>query len=498
MVKVPSFVICLMYLMYPIAYPTALLLDYILGEDHGTVYKKAGLKTLVTLHKSLGSHPSDRLNEDEVTIISAVLDLKEKPVGAIMTPIKDVFTMSSDTILDVNTTNEILSAGYSRIPIHAPGEPTNFVGMLLVKVLITYDPEDEKRVGEFPLATLPETAEDTSCLDIVNFFQEGKSHMVLVSEYPGENNGALGVVTLEDVIEELIGEEIVDESDVFIDVHKAIRRLHPSPMAIGSAARRSISAQYSVHNTDTHALEQVAASHNTIILPDESIDLLVAERSDAANNTSSPNTKEVEVRRPSCSRAMGGFSDDIIAHLTLGPANLAGRPRETKSKTVKIKHTDSASRIPEDVAAAKLVNDSGAVDGSTASNGDMIKFDDPSHDDSLQEAPTTASANMNTNSKVSWGNENLLPSAQTAGGRRKKKARTGSLVERLDVVDGIPKTIIETTSSSEDDGGGGTESSDDHSSNNKTNNSGTGAPAAPADNNGVVASRGETTPLLRY
>jgi hypothetical protein len=82
----------------------------------------------------------------------------------------------------------------------------NFVGMLLVKMLITYDPEDAKRVRDFALATLPETRPETSCLDIVNFFQEGKSHMVLVSSYPSEDRGALGVVTLEDVIEELIGE----------------------------------------------------------------------------------------------------------------------------------------------------------------------------------------------------------------------------------------------------------------------------------------------------
>lgn len=100
--------------------------------------------------------------------------------------------------------------------------------MLLVKMLITYDPEDCLRVRDFQLATLPETAPETSCLDIINFFQEGKSHMVLVSDSPGEPEGALGVVTLEDVIEELIGEEIVDESDVFIDVSKAIRRINPA------------------------------------------------------------------------------------------------------------------------------------------------------------------------------------------------------------------------------------------------------------------------------
>jgi metal transporter CNNM len=200
------FVLGLMWLLAPIAWPTAKLLDWLLGEDHGTVYKKAGLKTLVTLHKTLGTTPDDRLNQDEVTIISAVLDLKGKPVGNIMTPMNDVFTMSADTVLDEKMMDTILSQGYSRIPVYQPDNPRNFIGMLLVKILITYDPEDALRVREFSLATLPETAPETSCLDIMNFFQEGKSHMVLVSDFPGQDRGALGVVTLEDVIEELIGE----------------------------------------------------------------------------------------------------------------------------------------------------------------------------------------------------------------------------------------------------------------------------------------------------
>jgi len=194
-----------MYLMAPVAWPIAKLLDWLLGEDHGTIYKKSGLKTLVTLHKTLGD-VDERLNQDEVTIISAVLDLKHTPVEEVMTPMNDVFVMSEDTVLDEEMIDGILNAGYSRIPIHQSGNPTNFIGMLLVKILISYDPEDGKRVKDFALATLPETRPETSCLDIINFFQEGKSHMVLISEYPGEDHGALGVVTLEDVIEELIGE----------------------------------------------------------------------------------------------------------------------------------------------------------------------------------------------------------------------------------------------------------------------------------------------------
>lgn len=198
-------VLLMMYLMAPVAWPTAKLLDWVLGEDHGTVYKKSGLKTLVTLHHTMGP-AAQRLNEDEITIIGAVLELKEKPVHDVMTPMDDVFVMSEDTILDEEKIDMILSAGYSRIPIHEAGNRTNFIGMLLVKILITYDPEDCKKVRDFPLATLPETRPETSCLDIINFFQEGKSHMVLVSDAPGDDHGALGVVTLEDVIEELIGE----------------------------------------------------------------------------------------------------------------------------------------------------------------------------------------------------------------------------------------------------------------------------------------------------
>jgi CBS domain containing-hemolysin-like protein len=78
--------------------------------------------------------------------------------------------------------------------VHSPGSKTNFVGMLLVKQLIKYDPEDAEPVSSFQISTLPETGPDTS------------SHMALVSNDPGGETGVLGVITLEDVIEELIGE----------------------------------------------------------------------------------------------------------------------------------------------------------------------------------------------------------------------------------------------------------------------------------------------------
>ncbi|TKA79966.1 hypothetical protein B0A49_01385 [Cryomyces minteri] len=353
------FVLALMWIMAPVAWPTAKFLDWVLGEDHGTTYKKAGLKTLVTLHKTLGTTPDERLNQDEVTIISAVLDLKDKTVGSIMTPMGDVFTMSSDTVLDEPMMDKILSQGYSRIPIHSPDNPRNFVGMLLVKILITYDPEDAMRVRDFALATLPETRPETSCLDIVNFFQEGKSHMVLVSDFPGEDHGALGVLTLEDVIEELIGEEIIDESDVFVDVHKAIRRAVPAPrMRVPKGA----------------VVEEPESSQG--VATERELEAEVVEANNEANangtgdtgkpSTAEPNAASLLLRRKSSSGGSGNLkmvqsninSPEMRQHLKhLGPSNVASRPKQTRYNTVKIK--PGVGTIREDMATSASQTTSG-------------------------------------------------------------------------------------------------------------------------------------------
>lgn len=351
------FVLVLMWIFAPITWPIAKLLDWLLGEDHGTTYKKAGLKTLVDLHKTMGSTPGDRLNEDEVAIISGVLDLKAKAVGSIMTPMDDVFTLSADAVLDEDMIEDIMREGYSRIPIHDPNNEGDFVGMLLVKMLITYDPEDARRVNEFALATLPETRPDTSCLDIINFFQEGKSHMVLVSDFPGQSYGALGVVTLEDVIEELIGEEIIDESDVFVDIHKALRRAAPAPthrharapkgkvvpdnnsQAVGD--ERELTHQRNGENGEVEHKVNAAKRGSTASIDRKTTFLMRRSSNQSADGNS-------EVRQVQLNSKDAELKQSLRS---LGPSNMASRPRQTRINTVISK--PGVSTIPENKDAAK-------------------------------------------------------------------------------------------------------------------------------------------------
>ncbi|KAG2354576.1 hypothetical protein BDR07DRAFT_1305538 [Suillus spraguei] len=213
------FVLCLMYLFAPVAYPIAKLLDYVLGQNEGHTYKKAELKSFLQFHRT-GEEP---LRDDEISILNGVLELNTKNVETIMTPIKDVVTLSSDTVLDHTTVDAILASGYSRFPIHAPGNPLAFQGLLLIKKatfdLLIYDPARALPVSDFKLSILPEAHPSINCFQALDYFQTGRAHLLLVSRTPGIAGGGIGVITLEDndVLQEIISEEIVDETDRYED-----------------------------------------------------------------------------------------------------------------------------------------------------------------------------------------------------------------------------------------------------------------------------------------
>ncbi|KAK7953712.1 hypothetical protein PG996_014604 [Apiospora saccharicola] len=477
-------VLALMYAMAPVAWPTAKLLDWLLGEDHGTVYKKSGLKTLVTLHKSLGD-VSERLNQDEVTIISAVLDLKRKPVEEVMTPMDDVYTMSEDTVLDEKTIDQILNAGYSRIPIHQTGNPSNFVGMLLVKILITYDPEDCKRVRDFALATLPETRPETSCLDIINFFQEGKSHMVLISEYPGEDHGTLGVVTLEDVIEELIGEEIIDESDVYVDVHRAIRRTHPAPKArvqrkdllnkdVGVKDGNLIDLEDENHRPPPNKRTSFGGKNDAAVLSSSPRTTLLMRRSSAGHDghiarTTVPIKANLEEMR------------DHFKHL--GPSNPASNPRSTKVSAVKIKpgtggQTRAGSVATENNSEHHIANGDGtnertsllkpvipAKDGvqalqqtygtspapSLKLGGPTIVVDQAPAESTEGGAQTKDSQKEDDSSPTTISGDSSIGSLlQDRRALRRGNVRSGSITENVVEAGGIRKVVLEATATGDE------------------------------------------------
>ncbi|XP_058055777.1 unextended protein [Anopheles bellator] len=218
---------CVMLITFPLSYPTSKILDYLLGEEIGNFYNRERLKELVKVTNDMND-----LDKDEVNVISGVLELRKKTVSEVMTRLEDAFMLSLDAVLDFETITEIMKSGFSRIPVYE-GDRQNIIALMYIKDLAFVDPDEN-----YPLKTLCEFYRNPChfvfydlTLDVMfKEFKEGhKGHMAFVHRVNSEGEGdpfyeTIGLVTLEDVIEELIQAEIIDETDVFTDNTRKVRR----------------------------------------------------------------------------------------------------------------------------------------------------------------------------------------------------------------------------------------------------------------------------------
>eukprot|EP00802_Teleaulax_amphioxeia_P015959 Tamp_16062.p1 GENE.Tamp_16062~~Tamp_16062.p1 ORF type:complete len:419 (-),score=63.24 Tamp_16062:34-1290(-) len=222
------FVRVLEAILFPIAMPMAAILDYFLGPDHPTVYRRAELKELTKRHLiTQGDHgTSGTLSQDEVKIMSGVLDMANKEVKDAMHSLEHVFMLSCDQPLDQDCMQSIIASGHSRIPVYVK-KRQNVVGVLIVKNIILVDPRSEikvRDVSKFAVRRIPRVSHRLPLFELLHFFGQGRSHLALVCEEaedeyrPLEACAVVGVITMEDVIEELIQEEILDETDTSAEV----------------------------------------------------------------------------------------------------------------------------------------------------------------------------------------------------------------------------------------------------------------------------------------
>ncbi|XP_055027257.1 metal transporter CNNM2a isoform X2 [Misgurnus anguillicaudatus] len=217
-----------MILTFPASYPVSKLLDHVLGQEIGTVYNREKLLEMLRV-----TDPYNDLVKEELNIIQGALELRTKTVEDVMTPLRDCFMIAGDAILDFNTMSEIMESGYTRIPVYE-GEKCHIVDLLFVKDLAFVDPDDctpLKTITKFYSHPLHFVFNDTKLDAMLEEFKKGKSHLAIVQRVNNEGEGdpfyeVLGIVTLEDVIEEIIKSEILDETDLYTDNKTKKKILH--------------------------------------------------------------------------------------------------------------------------------------------------------------------------------------------------------------------------------------------------------------------------------
>ena len=199
-------------LFYPISWLFAKSLDFLLGKEEDTIWSKREIKEIIRSHQN--SSESD-IDKDEEQIVLGALSFSDKKVSEVMTPKKAVFLLEESELLDRKKLVEIKKTGLTRIPVYRD-DADNIVGVLNVKSLI--DLSEGKRVYDLCSKNkIFEVGENERLDNLLNKFIKRKTHMAYVTN---EHKTFLGIITLEDLIEEIINRQIVDETDVYVDMRK--------------------------------------------------------------------------------------------------------------------------------------------------------------------------------------------------------------------------------------------------------------------------------------
>jgi metal transporter CNNM len=191
---------------YFAAKPIQLMLDNLFGKETAKLHSRQELGVIINEH--IGNSSSE-LDDDEVEIIRGALQLSEKRVSDIMQPIDKVYWLTPDVTVDQYKIEEIKHTGRSRIPI-CNKRLTACYGILLIKDLVDINFDDSPTpIDELPLYPT-QTVGDRTALDTLfrKFIRSG-GHLIPVER----DDTIVGIVTIEDLLEEIVGREIEDETD---------------------------------------------------------------------------------------------------------------------------------------------------------------------------------------------------------------------------------------------------------------------------------------------
>lgn len=149
---------------------------------------------------------SEAIEDDEAEMVQSIFELDETRIRSIMVPRADMLTVGLDDSLE-QALDLLLSSGYSRVPVL--GESFDDIrGMLYLK-----DAAAALRAGRSELSSVMRPArfepESKRVMDLLREMQRESTHLAIVVD---EYGGTAGLVTLEDLIEELVG-DIADEYD---------------------------------------------------------------------------------------------------------------------------------------------------------------------------------------------------------------------------------------------------------------------------------------------
>ena len=232
------------------------------------------------------------VDEEQNDMLKSALEFDETRVRDVMTMLKDVES------LDIrSTTDEVLAAiremGHSRIPVYS-GSPDHIVGTLRIRRFLI---EHRKRPGVKlrSMLTAPYfVREDAKIDEVLDAMRENKNHIAIVID---DEDRAVGVATIEDFLEELVG-EIFDEEDVVDNNFQSLggnKYLVSTSMLIGNTYERMGLEEKAPRGVAVRPWLSVILE-NLGHLPAEDESFLYGDKEITAREFDGPTVTHVEIR----------------------------------------------------------------------------------------------------------------------------------------------------------------------------------------------------------
>ena len=206
----------LIKLLYPLIYTSQFVSKHIKKNSKSEEISAKEVLSIAEIGEKVGS-----IDNLEGAVIENIIELDKILIKTIMTPRTVVVRFMEDLSLN-DITAELDKLSFSRIPLYSQDEPDTLTSYVtqrdILKELIKGNKQKKLKEISRPIKTVPDLMKcDSLLLDMFN----SKEHLYsVVDEY-----GCLtGIVTLEDVIEQIIGHEIIDEYDKVSDL-RALARL---------------------------------------------------------------------------------------------------------------------------------------------------------------------------------------------------------------------------------------------------------------------------------
>lgn len=208
--------------LYPFTHLLNILVSVVIKLMGGKIEKNGPIITEDELEFMIEESGKEGVLEDQQQeMLQNIFDISETYTKEVMVPRTDMLAIRHDTPLDT-ILETVSDAEFSRIPIYQD-RLDNVIGVLYVKDLLKYIKQDKSAIEITEIMRKPHFVPETKKIDdLLKEFQLSRVHLAIVID---EYGGVAGIVTLEDVLEEIVGEirdEYDDEEDNIVEVKDGI------------------------------------------------------------------------------------------------------------------------------------------------------------------------------------------------------------------------------------------------------------------------------------